>query len=60
MLELDQNLCVPRSGRGTRLGQAQRREVWAIVEATWEFNGADAVIALRLRAAAGWVPEVGV
>lgn len=33
MLELDQNLCVTRSGRGTRLGRAQRREVWAIVEA---------------------------
>lgn len=31
-----------------------------IAEATWEFNGADAEIAPRLRTAAGWVPEVGV
>ena len=31
-----------------------------IVEATWEFNGADAEIAPRLRTAAGWVPEVDV
>ena len=33
VLELDQYLRVTRSGRGTRLGRAQRREVWAIVEA---------------------------
>lgn len=31
-----------------------------IVEATWEFGGADTAVMPRLRAAAGWIPELEV